>query len=42
MKTCQKLGLPFWDYLGERLKVPTATHVPPLPNLVRQRCLAMA
>jgi hypothetical protein len=42
MKTCKKLGLPFWDYLGNRLKVPTATHVPPLPDLVRQRCLAMA
>ncbi len=42
MKTCRKLGLSYWDYLGDRLKVPAATHVPPLPDLVRQRCLTMA
>lgn len=41
MKTCNKLGLPFWDYLGHRLNVPDATHVPPLPDIVRQRCLNM-
>ena len=28
MKTCQKLGIPFRDYLGHRLKVPNANHVP--------------
>jgi len=42
MKTCRKLGISYWDYLGDRLKVPRATHVPPLPKLVRQRCLTMA
>jgi hypothetical protein len=42
MKTCKKLDISFWDYLGDRLKVQTATPVPTLPDLVRQRCLAMA
>jgi hypothetical protein len=42
MKTCRKLGISYWDYLGNRLKVPDATNVPPLPDLVRQRCLITA
>ncbi len=42
MKTCRKLGLSSWDYLGDRLKVPDATQVPPLADLVRQRCMEMA
>ena len=42
MKTCKKLGMSFWDYLGDRLSVPGAPHIPPLPELVRQRCIAMA
>ena len=42
MKTCRKLGFSFWDYLGDRLKVPGANKVPNLPNLVKQRCLQMA
>lgn len=42
MKTCKKLGISYWDYLGDRLKVPDAPHVPPLQDLVRKRCLAMA
>jgi hypothetical protein len=37
MKTCGKLRLSFWDYLGDRLAVPDAPSVPPLPDLVRQR-----
>ncbi len=41
IKTCHKLGLSFWDYLGDRLEVPGAPSVPPLPNLVRQRCIEM-
>ncbi len=41
MKTCRKLGLSFWDYLGDRLEVPDATPVPSLPGLVRQRCIEM-
>jgi hypothetical protein len=36
MKTCAKLGIPFWDYLGHRLKVPGAPAVCYLPDLVRQ------
>lgn len=36
MKTCRKLGVSFWRYLGDRLCVPGAMHVPPLPDLVRQ------
>ena len=42
MKTCQKLGLSYWHYLGHRLKVPDAANVPPLPELVKQRCIEMA
>ena len=34
--TCTKLGLSFWDYLGDRLGVPGAD-APYLPNLVRLR-----
>ena len=36
MKTCRKLGVSFHRYLGDRLRVPGAMPVPPLPNLVRQ------
>jgi hypothetical protein len=36
MKTCRKLGVSFFGYLGDRLRVPGATAVPPLPDLVRQ------
>ena len=38
MKTCMKLGVSFYDYLGARLKVPDAADVPWLPDLVRHRC----
>jgi cell division septum initiation protein DivIVA len=34
--TCAKLGISFWDYLGDRLVVPTA-NAPYLPDLVRLR-----
>jgi Transposase IS66 family len=37
MKTCQKLGVSFFDYLGHRLAVPNAPLVPPLPNLICAR-----
>ena len=37
-KTCAKLGLSFWDYLGARLRIPGQASIPPLPDLVRQRC----
>jgi len=36
MKTCRKLGVSFYGYLGDRLHVPGAITVPPLPDLVRQ------
>ena len=36
-KTCTKLGVAFWDYLGSRLRIPGQRGVPPLPGLVRCR-----
>ncbi|MBV1796524.1 transposase [Siccirubricoccus sp. G192] len=36
MKTCRKLGVSFYRYLGDRLRVPGAEPIPPLPDLVRQ------
>src|SRR5215218_450215 len=38
MKTCQKLGVSFWDYLGARLAIRNTPAVPPLPDLIRARC----
>ena len=38
MKTCQKLGLSFWDYLGARLGTADTRTVGSLPDLVRARC----
>jgi hypothetical protein len=40
MKTCRKLGVSFWRYLGNRLCVPDAEPIPPLPGLVRQAAAA--
>jgi hypothetical protein len=42
MKTCRKLKLSYWQYLGDRLKIPNAAYVPPLPDLVTKRCLEIA
>ena len=36
-KTCRKLGVSFWNYLGARLGVAGASAVPPLPELIRCR-----
>ena len=36
-KTCAKLGIAFWDYLGSRLGVSGQPTVLPLPDLVRCR-----
>lgn len=36
MKTCRKLGVSFYSYLGDRLGVPGAAPAPSLPDLVRQ------
>ena len=37
LKTCQKLGISFFVYLGARLGVPGAPVIPPLSDLVRAR-----
>jgi len=37
LKTCGKLGLSFWNYLGARLRIPDQPAIPPLPDLVRSR-----
>ena len=37
MTTCDKLGVSFWDHLGDRLAIPDAPDVPPLPDLIRAR-----
>jgi transposase IS66 family protein len=36
-KTCRKLGVAFWDYLGARLGVCGGPPVPQLPDLIRCR-----
>jgi len=36
-KTCAKLGIAFWDYLGSRLDIQGQSAVPPLADLVRCR-----
>ena len=35
-KTCAKLGISFWNYLGARLNVPGVA-IPPLPDLILAR-----
>jgi Transposase IS66 family len=35
-KTCSKLGISFWNYLGARFNVP-GVNVPPLPSLILAR-----
>ncbi len=35
-KTCAKLGLSFWGYLGDRFGITPGT-IPPLANIIRQR-----
>jgi hypothetical protein len=36
-KTCAKLGITFWDYLGARLAVPGSATIPFLPEIVSAR-----
>jgi hypothetical protein len=36
-KTCDKLGIALWDYLGSRLKVAASIVVEPLDRYVRGR-----
>src|SRR5262249_23154980 len=33
-KTCAKLEIAFWDYLGARLAVPGSHVIPPLPQII--------
>ena len=40
MKTCQKLGVCFFHYLGDRLGIPATPRIAPLPDLVRQAAKA--
>ena len=40
MKTCRKLGVSFVQYLGDRLAVPDAPKVAPLPDLIRHAAQA--
>jgi hypothetical protein len=37
MHTCRKLGVAFWDYLGDRLRTPQHLAVPYLPDLIGNR-----
>ena len=37
-KTCSKLRIAFWDYLGDRLAIPGGPPIPHLPGLVSLRC----
>jgi hypothetical protein len=37
-KTCAKLGIAFWDYLGSRLQLPNQPDVPALPQIIKHRC----
>ena len=36
-KTCAKLGIAFWDYLGARLDVPGSQDIPALAQIVSER-----
>ena len=36
LKTCDKLGIRFWEYLGDRLAITGAKAVPHLPLIVAQ------
>jgi hypothetical protein len=36
-ETCAKLGITFWDYLGDRLTVASNGAIPYLPELVSQQ-----
>ncbi len=40
MKTCSKLKVSFFRYLGDRLHIPGTITIPPLTDLIRQAVLA--
>jgi hypothetical protein len=37
MKTCQKLGIPFWDYIGDRLGVPCNKAIAMLADIIKDK-----
>jgi hypothetical protein len=37
-KTCAKLRIQFWHYLGARLAIPGQPEIPYLPQIIRHRC----
>ncbi len=37
LKTCNKLGVSYWDYLRDRLEVSGVPNVPRLADLIAQR-----
>ena len=37
-KTCRKLGISFWEFLGTRLGAEVTNPIPPLPQIVADRC----
>lgn len=37
MHTCAKLGIGFWDYLGDRIGIAKHADVPELADLIRCR-----
>jgi len=39
VKTCSKLGVPFWDYLGDR--ITKSNNIPRLADLVVQKATAV-
>ena len=39
-KTCSKLGIDFWDYLGARMRVNDPPDIPYLAEIVSTRCAA--
>ena len=41
-KTCAKLGIAFWDYLGARLAVPGCQEIPALAEIVTARAPELA
>lgn len=38
LKTCRKLGISFWEFLGTRLGAAVSDPVPPMPQMVATRC----
>ena len=39
-KTCMKLGISFWDYLGDRIGKKNS--IPPIPDIIKMRALLLS